>query len=198
MTVLFGVLWPLQRINDLLLAVGRWLAIAALGIMVCLILSQIFFRYVLDSPLNWTEEAARFGMLWMTGLMAPLAYRMGGFVAIDMAERGLGRTLSALLTTFLLAISLAVIIICLDKGINNHVDSLTGRGKSSSLRLPLDWFGGERTKFRNAWMFSSLVVGFGLMLLVNIELLLRQIIKLFGHGHRLKPLRADEELVGAS
>jgi hypothetical protein len=36
------------------------------------------------------------------------------------------------------------------------------------------------------------------MLLVNIELLLRQIIKLFGHGHRLKPLRADEELVGAS
>ncbi|MDG1802202.1 MAG: TRAP transporter small permease subunit, partial [Paracoccaceae bacterium] len=131
MTVLFGVLWPLQRINDLLLAVGRWLAIAALGIMVCLILSQIFFRYVLDSPLNWTEEAARFGMLWMTGLMAPLAYRIGGFVAIDMAERGLGRTLSALLTIFLLAISLAVIIICLDKGINNHVDSLTGRGKSS-------------------------------------------------------------------
>ena len=166
--------------------------------MVCLILSQIFFRYVLDSPLNWTEEAARFGMLWMTGLMAPLAYRIGGFVAIDMAERGLGRTLSALLTIFLLAISLAVIIICLDKGINNHVDSLTGRGKSSSLRLPLDWFGGERMTFRNAWMFSSLVVGFGLMLLVNIELLLRQIIKLFGHGHRLKPLRADEELVGAS
>ena len=92
MSVLFGLLWPLERINSVLLAIGKVIAIAALAIMVCLILGQVFFRYILNDAPNWTEEAARFGMLWMTGLMAPLAYRMGGFVGIDMLERALSRT----------------------------------------------------------------------------------------------------------
>ena len=82
MSVLFGALWPLERINNVLLGIGRVIAIIALAVMVCLILGQVFFRYVLNDAPNWTEEAARFGMLWMTGLMAPSAMRMGGFVAL--------------------------------------------------------------------------------------------------------------------
>ena len=87
MTILFGLLWPLERINSGVLAVGKTISILALAIMVCLILGQVFFRYVMNDALNWSEEAARFGMIWMTGLMAPLAYRLGGFVAIDMLGR---------------------------------------------------------------------------------------------------------------
>ncbi|MFT7108343.1 MAG: TRAP-type C4-dicarboxylate transport system permease small subunit, partial [Yoonia sp.] len=83
MSVLFGLLWPLERFNTVVLAVGRIIAVIALAIMVALILGQVFFRYVLSDAPNWTEEGARFGMLWMTGLMAPLAFRMGGFVSID-------------------------------------------------------------------------------------------------------------------
>jgi TRAP-type transport system small permease protein len=78
MAVLFGVLWPLERLNTGILALCRVIAILALVMMVCLILGQVFFRYVLDDAPAWTEEGARFGMLWMTGLMAPLAYRQAG------------------------------------------------------------------------------------------------------------------------
>ena len=103
MLVLFGLLWPLERLNSALLGVGRVIAVTALAIMVCLILGQVFFRYALNSAPNWTEEGARFGMLWMTGLMAPIAYRMGGFVAIDMVERALPKMIAGLLTLALLA-----------------------------------------------------------------------------------------------
>ncbi len=198
MAVLFGLLWPLQRVNDVVLAIGRAIAIAALAIMVCLILAQIFFRYAIGDALNWTEEAARFGMLWMVGLMAPLAYRLGGFVAIDMLERALPRRLSAILTLILLTIALVVLVFMADKGINNHVDSLSGRGASSTLRLPLDWFGGERIRFRNAWAYASLVTGVLLSILVSVELMLRQLIVALGSGAKLKPLRPDEEISGAS
>ena len=70
MPVLFGLLGPLSWLNATILAIGRWIAIAALAIMVVFILIQVWFRYVDGSALNWTEEAARFGMIWMTGLMA--------------------------------------------------------------------------------------------------------------------------------
>lgn len=199
MSVLFGVLWPLERFNTAILALGRALAMAALAIMVCLILGQVFFRYVLNDAPNWTEEGARFGMLWMTGLMAPLAYRMGGFVSIDMLERALPKFLSALLTLVLLCIALWVLTVFWDRGWNNHVDTMSGRGCSSSLRWPFGFeFGKCGAKFQNRFQYASLFVGVNLLILVNVELIIRQIIKLGGQGHRLTPLTPDENIAGSS
>ncbi len=198
MAVLLAILGVLQRINDVVLEIGRVIAIIALAIMVCLILGQVFFRYVLSDAPNWTEEGARFGMLWMTGLMAPLAFRLGGFVAIDMAERALPRIASTILSLTLLLMSVVVLGFMLEKGINNHVNSLSGRGTSSSLRIPLDLVGGPQIKFRNWWAYLSLVVGIGLMLVVSVELILRQVVALMGGAERLRPLRPDQQIAGAS
>ncbi|MEM8980801.1 MAG: TRAP transporter small permease [Pseudomonadota bacterium] len=187
MALLFGVLAPIQIFNDWVLKLGRLLAIVALTCMVLAILGQVFFRYVLNDAPNWTEEGARFLMLWMTGLIAPLAYRQGGFVAIDMAERALSPFFSRILTFVLLICAMVVLVTCMQLGWDN-VNSLTGRGKSASLRLPLDWFGGERMKFKNSWAYTSLFVGFCLLTVVNLELLLREVIKALGGGHRLKAL----------
>jgi len=187
MALLLGLLKPLQLFNDVVLRIGRALAISALALMVCLILGQVFFRYVLNDAPNWTEEGARFLMLWMTGLIAPLAYRQGGFVAIDMLERALGRVVSALLTLTLMTVALVVLIYCVQLGWSN-VDSLTGRGRSASLRIPLDIFGGEAIRFRNSWAYLSLFVGFVALTIVNFELMLRQIITLLGGQDDLRPL----------
>ncbi|WP_296424457.1 TRAP transporter small permease subunit [Yoonia sp.] len=197
MSVLFGLLWPLQRFNTAVLSMGRAIAVTALAIMVCLILGQVFFRYVLNDAPNWTEEGARFGMLWMTGLMAPLAYRKGGFVAIDMVERALPRVLSGLLSLLLLAISLWVLVIAWERGLNNHVDTLSGRGCSSSLRWPFGIEIGKcGAKFQNNYQYAALWVGVNLLILVNIELMIRQIITLLGQGDRLTQQR-DDTIVGA-
>lgn len=197
MTILFGLLWPIERINTALLAVGRIISVVALAIMVCLILGQVFFRYVLNDAPNWTEEAARFGMLWMTGLMAPLAYRKGGFVAIDMLGRALPRVLATVLGLVLLAITLWVLLIAWERGLNNHLDTLSGRGCSATLRWP---FGVEigkcGEKFQNRFQYAALWVGVNLLILVNIELLIRQVIILLGQGDRLRS-GTDDEMAGA-
>lgn len=194
MVVLLGALWPLERLNTLILSIGRVIAIIALAIMVTLILGQVFFRYALNDAPSWTEEGARFCMLWMTGLIAPLAYRTGGFVAIDMVERALPKVVSSVLSVLLILISLVVLVLALQKGIDNHVFSLSGRGASSSLRLPLDWFGGERIKFRNNWAYASLAVGLVILILVNIEMLLRQLISMGGGADRLTKLTDDDSV----
>ena len=193
MSVLFGLLWPLERFNTAVLAIGKAIAVVALAIMVALILGQVFFRYALSAAPNWTEEGARFGMLWMTGLMAPLAYRMGGFVSIDMLERALPRFISGILTLFLMAIIMWVLLIAWDRGLNNHVDTISGRGCSSSLRWPFGIEIGKcGAKFSNQYQYASLWVGVNLLILVNAELMIRQIIKLAGQGDKLRPLSAED------
>ena len=73
---------PLQWVNDIAGRIGRALSVFAIAVMVIVILTQVFFRYVLNNALPWPDEAARFMMLWLTGLMAPVALRQGGMVAI--------------------------------------------------------------------------------------------------------------------
>ncbi|MFG5380824.1 TRAP transporter small permease [Yoonia sp. R2-816] len=199
MSVLFGLLWPLERINNVVLAIGKFIAIAALAIMVCLILGQVFFRYILNDAPNWTEEAARFGMLWMTGLMAPLAYRMGGFVGIDMLGRALPRVAAGALGLILMCITMWVLFVAWDRGLNNHLDTISGRGCSSTLRWPFGIEIGKcGDKFQNRFQYASLWVGVNLLILVNLELIIRQIIMLAGQGNKLTSLTPEEEIAGSS
>lgn len=56
---------------------------AAIGTMVVAALLQVISRYVFNSPLGWTEELAKFLMVWWTFLgVAVLAFR-GKLLAID-------------------------------------------------------------------------------------------------------------------
>ena len=68
--------------------------------MVIVILVQVFFRYVLNNALPWPDELARFLMLWMTGFIAPSAYRWGGFVSIEMLPQLLPKLIENMLIIF--------------------------------------------------------------------------------------------------
>jgi len=162
--------------NTIILRLGRQLAWISIGLMVIIILIQVFFRYGLNSALPWPDEAARFLMLWMTGFIAPSAYRWGGFVSIEMIFRFLPSIIIKFLTLFLLILSLIVLIVGLHFGIK-HVDS-GWLFNSSSMKWPLHLIGMESIKVKLAWMYMSLPVGLGLMTLVNIELILKNFLLL--------------------
>ncbi|TRD23036.1 TRAP transporter small permease [Palleronia caenipelagi] len=191
MAILRALLWPFERFNDLVHPVGRWISVVAIALMVLAILIQVFFRYVLNSALPWPDEAARFCMLWLTGLMAPIAYRRGGFVAIDTLPMALPRIPAALLALVLLTIAGVVLWVGMWIGLA-EVTGFGGRFATASLWLPTPegWY-----RVPRSWMMSSIFVGFVLLFIVNIELILRDLLILFG-AQDLKPLApADTTLL---
>ena len=167
----------LEKINTFFLRIGRQFAWIAIFLMVVVIMIQVFFRYVLNNALPWPDEVARFLMLWMTGLIAPSAYRWGGFVSIDMLERFLPKIISTFLTLFLLIISLFVLIIGLELGLK-HINA-GWIFNSASIKIPLNLIGGKAEPIKLAWMYMSLPVGIVFLISVNIELILRNFLSNF-------------------
>lgn len=196
MALLQGLLLPFQKWNDFVLPIGRWISIVAIALMVLAILIQVFFRYVLNAALPWPDEAARFMMLWLTGLMAPMAFRRGGFVAIDMVVQALPKALGSIVNLLLLFISLGVLIMAVNIGWG-EVTGFGGRFATASLYLPTALDFSEWMRIPRSWMMASLLVGVVLLLIVNIELILRSLITMMGGGDSLKELMPPEEEIMA-
>ncbi|WP_298293472.1 TRAP transporter small permease subunit [uncultured Litoreibacter sp.] len=195
MAPILGAARLLALINGALLAVGRQVSVVLIGLMVFAILLQVFFRYVLNNALPWPDEAARFMMLWMTGLVAPTAYRRGGFVAIDMLVLMLPRVVASLLNMFLLIIALLVLVTAVKIGWG-EVTGFGGRFKTAALWLPTNVSFTEWFRVPRSWMMASLLVGVTLMTSVTVEMILRQIAVMMGREDDL-PIIPEAATLGA-
>jgi len=195
MAALLAVTRVFALVNGTLLAVGRHISVVLMGLMVLAILLQVFFRYVLNNALPWPDEAARFMMLWLTGLVAPTAYRRGGFVAIDMLVLMMPRVISAVLSMFLLFVALLVLVVATQIGWS-EVTGFGGRFKTAALWLPTNIGFTEWFRVPRSWMMASLLVGVALMTLVTVEMILRQVMILAGRERDL-PVIPEAATLGA-
>ncbi|MDG1431201.1 MAG: TRAP transporter small permease subunit, partial [Paracoccaceae bacterium] len=118
-----------------------------------------------------------------------------GFVAIDTLNSMLPKGISSLLNLFLLIVCLLVLVVAIQIGWK-EVNGIGGRFTSASLYLPMSFAFDEWFRLPRSWMMYSLVVGLVMLILVNIELIVRQIVQLFGTDIVL-PTIPDSEVGGA-
>lgn len=193
MGIFLTILAPIHLVNSFVLRIGNMIGIFAVAMMVLAIIIQVVCRYVFNNALPWPDEAARFCMLWMTGCMAPIAFRNGGFVAIDMLQEALPRVAKQIVILALLTLSLIVLVVAVQIGWKD-VTGFGGRFATASLYLPTSisfdsWF-----RVPRSWMMASILLGCGMLLMVNIELILRSLITLMGGQTRL-PVVVDSNNV---
>ena len=62
-----------QRMVD---GVIRWMIIGLMSLMTVIVFAQIFFRYVFNVPLGWSEELARFAFVWVSFMGASALMRV--------------------------------------------------------------------------------------------------------------------------
>ena len=75
-----------RRINRAM----EW-SLAGIGlVMVVVVAAQVFCRYVLNHSLFWSEELARYLLVWLTFLGATVAYHRRAHPSIDMLQARVG------------------------------------------------------------------------------------------------------------
>ena len=102
------------------LAINRWVEYLLFGFgfsMALIVAAQVFFRYGLNESLFWSEELARYLMVWLTFLGASVAYRRKVHPSIDVVYTRLPQALRQYFTMVVYAISLFLFAVMIVYGI---------------------------------------------------------------------------------
>ncbi|MFK7887164.1 MAG: TRAP transporter small permease [Gammaproteobacteria bacterium] len=67
----------------------EWTLVALMGVLVFAVLWQVASRYLFASPSSWTEEIARFLLIWIGMLGAAYAFRHNLHIGLDLLPQKL-------------------------------------------------------------------------------------------------------------
>jgi TRAP-type C4-dicarboxylate transport system permease small subunit len=91
------------------LVLNRWVEylLFSLGLTMTFVVAlQVFFRYVLNQSLFWSEELARFLLVWLSFLGASVAYRRKAHPGIDVLSSRMPEHISWIFTLVVHIISI--------------------------------------------------------------------------------------------
>jgi TRAP-type C4-dicarboxylate transport system permease small subunit len=77
-----GAVTALEKASGIIDRIGSILCAGLFGAMTLVVLLGVFFRYVINAPLSWTEEVSRYLMIWGASIGISLGVRAGEHVGL--------------------------------------------------------------------------------------------------------------------
>ena len=178
MLVLRRSLDILTILNGTTCVIARNVAGLMLVLMVLIVMLQIVFRYLLNDSLIWTEEVARTMMVWTAFLVAPWGYRYSANIRIDLFIEELSTKLRCLLNLSLNVLICWILVVFLVESFGFWSRGLTVRADSLPIQV--------------AWFYSIVPIALFALLLIGLELILRNLLSLLDPAEDFLLPRSDD------
>jgi len=137
-------------IDDTVLRIEGLLVAALVAAMTVIVFAQVIFRYVLGSPLVWSEELARYLFVWVTMIGAGAAVRLGQHYGLDILVTPLAPPVRKTVGFVATAIVAVVAGFLLWQGLKEAAGAMNHVASSLEIRM--------------VWFYSAIPIGAALML----------------------------------
>jgi TRAP-type C4-dicarboxylate transport system permease small subunit len=126
----------MKKISDGLNRACEAVLVALLAAMTMAVFLQVVFRYLFHFPLFWTEELARYCLVWASLTGASIALKKGAHIAIRLlVDRFPSRAGRAVFIFLARSFTALILVVVLTGGIQLVV--ITSRQISPALRIPM-------------------------------------------------------------
>ena len=162
MKTLRKVYFGMNKISDIICWILEIVAVILVVINAADVFLQVFNRYVLvkisDISISWTEELARYSMVWICYCVISICFREGSMAQVDIIYGRMNRPGRLILYVLTRVLMVMVLVVAIKYGL--YVCKIRKIYKSSMLRAP------------GTLLYSAPVVG---SILVGLEILTEMI-----------------------
>jgi TRAP-type C4-dicarboxylate transport system permease small subunit len=123
------------KIISIINNITRLVIIALMGVMVVAVFLQVLFRFFLDQPLAWTEELARYLLVWLTFLGSAYAMSIKAHIGTEYIQKFLSPTVNKIVLSVAALLSVLFFIVMIQQGYLLAMRSMTQT--SPGLLLPM-------------------------------------------------------------
>ena len=152
-------------LNRALLAACKWIAVGLVAAVAAIVSASVIARYGFNSSFAWSEDAAKFLLVWLTFIGAPLGFRHGAHVACALLPRVrstlINRAVAAIVHGVVLFVMVMLAWQSWKLAWNGRTQQAITIGDISML-----------------WVFVCMPIGSAVMALVALEELLRSLVGL--------------------
>ncbi|GAE25962.1 inner membrane transport protein [Halalkalibacter wakoensis JCM 9140] len=107
------------------------------GLVALLTIYQVFARYVLSSPLIWSEAIVRYSMIWIVLLGTAIALRKGLLISVEAVLYLVPKKIKRVMEMVIVVINIIFLVLLIKFGFDimgNLANQTTG-----SLDIPVTW-----------------------------------------------------------
>lgn len=132
-------------------------AVLLFSLMVLITALGVFFRYVLNAPLPWTEESDRYLFIWLTWIGASVTMRYKAHIAVDVLVRYFRPRVRVWFTLLAEVCTLGFLLAVFNASL--PVLEVTSRTRTAATDIPI------------AWVYLSVPVGCTLIAIETLRLI---------------------------
>jgi TRAP-type C4-dicarboxylate transport system permease small subunit len=164
----------MERISNIINRIAEVAIFVIISIMAVVVLFEVIFRYTLLFPLFWTEEFARYCLVWSSLLGAGIALKRGEHIAVTFLVHRLPKGVAMGTALSVHIFIAALLVVLLWGGINLVI--LTHHQSSPAMRIPM------------SWPYMAVPIGSLIMLFHQVTFIYRQSREMLapaGYNHRV-------------
>ncbi|WP_051533911.1 TRAP transporter small permease [Desulfitibacter alkalitolerans] len=108
-----------------------------LFVIFVLLVTQVFFRFVINKSLSWSEEAARYLIIWTVFLGVAIGVRRQSLIAVEALVQNVPEKLQLVFKAIALIITIAFSVFLVVFGI--EMCQMTINHQSTALHMPMSY-----------------------------------------------------------
>ena len=147
-------------LNTFIWKICVFLQMILLSMIVLILFSSVYWRYFLNDPISWSEDAALLCMIWMTFLGVPVALRSGDHVAMEIVLQKFSDR-----TTAILRVGIGFVILSTSFIAVYYGTAFVNQGMARIVPS-MDWLS-------QGYIYLALPTGFLLMIPIGFENILK-------------------------
>jgi TRAP-type C4-dicarboxylate transport system permease small subunit len=132
---MYRISYWINRLSNGLHEATKWFLITTGAAMSVIVLLQVFFRFVIYIPFPWSEESARYLMIWMGMVGAAAAMRYGRHIGVTVLIERLPPRVYRFLSPFTDLAMVAFLVVMAREGFRLAVENAVQY--SPAMNLPM-------------------------------------------------------------